>query len=69
MPKSYHNIGFREKRHFSGPKSAKIADISDHNIDPWSLWLNGTYKTVTLEILFRESHLHLQQPLTDLRAL
>jgi hypothetical protein len=31
-----HNIGFREKRKFFRQKLAKIAEISDHNIDPWT---------------------------------
>jgi hypothetical protein len=29
-----HNIGFREKRQVFRRKLAKIAEISDHNIDP-----------------------------------
>jgi hypothetical protein len=32
--KYFHDIGFQEKRHFSRQKVAKIAEISDHNIDP-----------------------------------
>jgi hypothetical protein len=30
------NIGFREKRQFFRQKLAKIAEICDHIIDPWS---------------------------------
>jgi hypothetical protein len=29
-----HNIGFWERRQFFRPKSAKIAENCDHNIDP-----------------------------------
>jgi hypothetical protein len=31
------NIGFRAKRNFFRRKLAKIAENSDHNIDPWKL--------------------------------
>jgi hypothetical protein len=31
-----HNIGFWEKRQFFSRKLVKIAEICDHNIDPWS---------------------------------
>jgi hypothetical protein len=33
-----HNIGFEEKRQFFRRKWAKIAEISDQNIDPWIPW-------------------------------
>jgi hypothetical protein len=31
-----HNIGFREKRQIFSRKLAKIAEICDHNIEPWT---------------------------------
>jgi hypothetical protein len=37
-----HNIGFREKRQFFRRKLAKIAENCDHNIDPWSHFLQET---------------------------
>jgi hypothetical protein len=36
VTKTDHSIGFQEKRHFC-PKKVKIAENSDHTIDPWKL--------------------------------
>jgi hypothetical protein len=37
VQKTDHNIGFQEKRRFCSRKLGKIAEISDHNIDPLTL--------------------------------
>jgi hypothetical protein len=34
--KNDKNIGLQKNRHFCARKSAKIAQNSNHNIDPWS---------------------------------
>jgi hypothetical protein len=44
------NIGFWKKRQFFGRKLSNFAEISDHNIDPWSLW--SQHRRIILAELF-----------------
>jgi hypothetical protein len=59
MQKFDHNIGFRKKRRFFRRKLAKIAENSDHNMDPWLDTIKYILTVRGLDRIYVSAHIYL----------